>query len=620
MQKTLEQTYQKLSQRDHVLKRPETYMGSIMPIAADMWVLDNPHDLSNIKIVKKSITYTPAFIKTFDEILTNASDHYWRDKSVKYIKIRFDGEKFEIENDGKGIPVEIHKKEKVYIPELIFGHLLAGSNFDDKEIRFGGGRNGLGAKITNIMSEKFIVETADSKFRYRQMFRDNMNPRKKGKAGIIESNRDYTKIQYWPDWERFDMKGLDDDTLSLLLKRVVDVAAYCPKVKISFNGKHIPIKNIRDWMKLHIEEESDLYYEELDERWQIGVSKAPDVMFEQASIVNGISTHRGGTHVNKIALDLSKLLYEHLAKRHKKLKFTWNNVKSNLFLFVISKVPNPTFDTQTKEYLTTPISKELLDLDFSDSFIKKVIKSNICQTIIDWIEAKELQELNKEHKKLRASKVEKLIDAKSSNVVGKQLFIFEGDSAKSSFRKFRDPQKQGAFPLKGKFLNVSEVKASRVIENAEAKNLIAALGLHLGLPVDINELRYQKVYITADADVDGDAISALLINFFFKFWPELFHQGRIYKVYTPLLVAKKARTTKYFYYEEDYEKWSKTVDLTKWNIEYKKGLASLEDGEYRQMIQSPEVVQLKPDKNSKLNLDCWFGNNSQFRKDKLLKR
>ncbi|MFV2016559.1 MAG: ATP-binding protein, partial [Candidatus Heimdallarchaeota archaeon] len=353
LQKTLEETYQKLSQRDHVLKRPETYMGSILPISADMWVLENPHDFKSIKIVKKQITYTPAFIKTFDEIITNASDHYWKDKSVKYIKIKFDGEKFEIENDGKGIPVEMHKKEKVYIPELIFGHLLAGSNFDDEEIRFGGGRNGLGAKITNIMSNRFVVETADGKQRYRQSFRDNMHPRKKGKAGIIESNRDYTRIQYWPDFKKFGMNGVDDDTLALILKRIIDVAAYCPNVKISYNGKVLPIKNIKDWMKLHILADSDLFYLDLDSRWQIGVSKTQDVTFEQVSIVNGISTHRGGTHVNKIALDLSKLLHEQLAKKHRKLKFSWNNVKSNLFLFVISKIPNPTFDTQTKEYLTT---------------------------------------------------------------------------------------------------------------------------------------------------------------------------------------------------------------------------------------------------------------------------
>jgi len=571
----------------------------VKPIVSDMWVLENPHDLSNIKVIKKSVKYTPAFIKIFDEILTNASDHYWRTKK-------------------DGIPIKKHKKEKVYIPELIFGHLLAGSNFDDSEKRYGGGRNGLGAKLTNIFSTKFIVETADGQYKYRQSFQNNMHPRKKGRPSIAETNRKYTRIKYWPDWEKFEMIELDDDTLSILLKRVVDVAAYCPNVQVSFNGKVIPVKSIKDWMKMHLTDDTEFYYDKLDKNWEIGVAKSSESIFDQVSVINGISTHRGGTHINKISMDLSKLVYEQLAKRHKKLKFTWNNVKSNLFLFVIGKVPNPSFDTQTKEYLTNTITKEILDLQFDSKFITKIVKSDICQSIIDWIEAKELQELNRQSKKLKKIKVAKLIDAKSTKNTDKELFIFEGLSALSSFRKFRDPQTQGAFPLKGKFINVSEIKATRVIENDEAKNLIAAIGLHIGQQVDESELRYKRILITADADVDGDAISALLINFFYKFWPELFEQKRIYKVYTPLMVAKSGKKIKYFYNEYDFEKWSNTEDLKKWNLEYKKGLASLEDLEYKDMIRKPVAVEITVDDVAKESLSIWFGNNSQLRKKKLL--
>jgi DNA topoisomerase-2 len=369
---------------------------------------------------------------------------------------------------------------------------------------------------------------------------------------------------------------------------------------------------------MHLKDETDFYYDQLNKNWEIGVAKSNESIFDQISVVNGISTHRGGTHINKISMELSKIVYEQLAKKYKKLKFTWNNVKSNLFLFVIVKVPNPTFDTQTKEYLTTTITKEILDLEFKDQFIKKIVKSDICQTIIDWIEARELQELNRQSKKLKKIKVAKLIDAKSTKNTNKELFIFEGLSALSSFRKFRDPQTQGAFPLKGKFINVSEIKATKVIENEEAKNLIASIGLHIGQEVNEEELRYKKIYITADADVDGDAISALLINFFYKFWPELFKQKRIYKVYTPLMVAKSGRKVKYFYNEQDFETWAEKIDLSKWSLEYKKGLASLEDVEYKDMIRNPHVVEIKIDESTKENLLCWFGNNSKLRKEKLL--
>jgi DNA topoisomerase-2 len=621
IKKNLTDTYQKLTQREHVLKRTETYAGSVKPITADMWVVENPEDLSNVKIVKKAITYTPAFIKIFDEILTNASDHFWRTKKVKNIKIKFDGQKFEIENDGPGIPIAMHPKEKCYIPELIFGHLLTGSNFDDTEQRFGGGRNGLGSKITNILSTKFIVETSDGKQKYKQIFRDNMLEKRVGKPSITPSQREYTKIVFYPDWKLFEMDGMTNETLGLIMKRIVDVSVYCPNVRVTYNGKLIPIKNLKDWMQMHLGEETELFTQKIDDNWEIGVAKAPDVSFEQVSVVNGISTHRGGNHVNKIAGDLSKEIHEILQKRNKKLKFNWGNVKNNLFVFVVGKIVNPTFDTQTKEYLTNNMTKEVLDQNYPVTFVNKIVKSSICQSILDWIEARELQVLKRMNKQLKAVRVPTLIDAKSKDRQKCTLYIFEGLSALSSFRKFRDPQTMAAFPLKGKFLNVSDMTPQKILENKEVQNLVAAVGLHVGQKVDYDQLRFNKIYISTDADVDGDAISGLLINFFYRHWPELFDDKKIFKIYTPLTVAKRGRETKYFYTEEEFVKWSSNgaaKTLNQWNIEYKKGLASLEDPEYKKMIQDPTLIEIHPDKNSLENLDIWFGKSSSDRKIKLL--
>lgn len=176
--KNASEVYQKLSQREHVLKRPDTYIGSVEAITQPMWVL-NPETKT---MVHRPITFVPGFLKIFDEILVNASDNKINDPTMDSIKVVIDREKntISVYNNGRGIPVEMHTKEGVMIPELIFGHLLAGSNFDDDQKKLTGGRNGYGAKLANIYSHEFIVETADkvNSKKYKQIFSNNMS--KKG--------------------------------------------------------------------------------------------------------------------------------------------------------------------------------------------------------------------------------------------------------------------------------------------------------------------------------------------------------------------------------------------------------------------------------------------------------
>jgi DNA topoisomerase-2 len=189
-------------------------------------------------------------------------------------------------------------------------------------------------------------------------------------------------------------------------------------------------------------------------------------------------------------------------------------------------------------------------------------------------------------------------------------------SALSAVRKFRDPQVFGAFPLKGKFLNVSEMKNTEVIKNDEVVQLMASLGIKLG--EEPKDMRYNKILIYTDADPDGDSIAGLLINFFNKYWPELVTEGKIFKVMTPLVVAKKGKEIMPFYTADDYLKWEAKTKMAGWNVEYKKGLAALEDDEYREIIHNPNLVQLTNDKQAKQSLEDWFGNDSAPRKERLL--
>lgn len=618
MAKKIEDVYKKLTQREHVLLRKNMYCGDPNTQEIDMYTVDDINNIENLKIIKKKIKYNAAFIKLFDEVISNASDAAIRYKNVTYIKTWVKDNTIIIENDCPkgGIPIQIHPKEKIYIPEMIFSHFLTGENYDDTDDKTLSGQNGLGIKLVNVLSKYFKIDLADGKKSYLQEFSNNLSEIKK--PIIKSSKKNYVSVTFQPDFKQFTgIDKIDNDSISLFLKRIVDLAAYNPKIKFYFNDQLIKIKSIKDWMKIHlIDEESEILIDESDKNWTYGVVKSPSEQFEQISIASSVSTYRGGTHVNYISLNLSKLIADSFSK---KIKANWVDVKNKIMLFLICKIPLPTFDSQTKESLTNNISKELLNgFVISDSLIKKIMKSEIVQSILEEIELKELRELNRIQKNLQTVKVESLIDAKGKNRGECVLGIFEGLSALSAVRKSRDTNIFGAFPIRGKFLNVSELSPNIVIKNEEVKNLISAIGIQLGNKVNIENLRYGKIYIYTDSDFDGDAIAALLINFFYKYWPELFEQGRIYKVSTPLLLAIRGKETKYFYTLEDYDKWATTVNVNQWLIEYKKGLGSLSSESYSVIINDPNLIQLTPDKLANMNLDIWFGKDSNKRKEKLI--
>ena len=202
------ETYQKLSQLEHILKRPDTYIGSVEKTKTEMWCFDAETE----SMVFKEVTIVPGLYKIFDEILVNAADNKIRDPSMKNIRVKIDAENniIEVMNDGKGIPIEMHTKENMYIPELIFGNLLTSSNYDDDQKKVTGGRNGFGAKLCNIFSTQFEVETADLNMGklYKQSWTNNMSNVSKPKITTLRTKKEYTKITFRPDLSKFDMDCL----------------------------------------------------------------------------------------------------------------------------------------------------------------------------------------------------------------------------------------------------------------------------------------------------------------------------------------------------------------------------------------------------------------------------
>jgi DNA topoisomerase-2 len=604
--KEISKKYQLLDEIEHVLKRPGMYIGSTKPHTANEWIL------ADGLYTKEELTYNPGFLKLFDEIISNSVDEHKRTGKINQIKVAVTGTSISIWDNG-GIPVLQHPEHKVWIPELIFSNLRAGSNFNDDEGRTVAGTNGVGASLVNIFSKKFVVETADSKNRFLQVFSDNMA--KRTQAKITKSSQGFTEITYEPDLARFELKKLDDSHLKMMRKRVIDIAAANPGLKLEFNGEKFKFKTFKEYVDLYTP--NPVWERSKD--WEVAFGASKDG-FQSISFVNSIGTKDGGTHESYILNQVIEGLRVLIKKKHK-VEVKPSEIKNHVFLFINCTVINPAFSSQTKEKLITEPKDFGTRHEITDKFVKAVFASEVVESLLDWIEqkkaAEERAELRKLNKSLATTKVLKLIDAKGKDRNKCSLGIFEGMSALSAVRKFRDPQTFGAFPLKGKFINVSEMANSGVIQNDEAVQLMASLGIKLG--EEPGDLRYGRIYIYTDADPDGDSIAGLLINFFNKYWPELFDQGRIFKVMTPLVVAKKGKDVIPFYSNDEYSAWEKKTGAKGWDVEYKKGLAALEDIEYRDIIHSPVLVKLQNDKQYKESLNDWFGTDSGMRKEKLLK-
>jgi len=638
MPKRIEDTYQKLTQREHVLLRSGMYIGSTKKQTEELWVADENSD-GSIQMTKRIVEYSPGFMKIFDEILTNATDHSFRDPTVNTIKIDYDQLSGEISvwNNGKGIPVQLHKEHNIYVPELIFGQLLSGSNYDDNDTRTGAGTNGLGAKIVAIYSKKFVVETIDSdeKRRFIQEFTNNMSERSKAKI-TSNSGKSFTKITFIPDYSRFEMSGLEHDTILLIRKRVLDcIACTNNNVQIYLNGQRLQGKGFSDYIGYFFEN-AKIINESYTDRikysngktveytWEYAI--VPYSQYEQVSFVNGNATIQGGKHVDYILYQIINR-YKKMLEDKKKLKeLKPNFIKDKFFLFLRSTVANPSFNSQTKEQLTTPSKDFGCIITVSDQFINKLYKSSITDEIVEFCKLKESSSLSKitDGKKTNKIYIPKLEDALWAGTAKSDqctLILTEGDSAKTFAmwgRSVVGPEKYGCYPLRGKFLNLRDASISQLIGNEEINNVKQIIGLKQDKDYkNTSDLRYGKVMLLTDSDVDGSHIKALLVNFFHYWWPSLIKLDYIQTLRTPIVKAIKGKKIMEFFTEQDYLKWKETgVNLNTYQIRYFKGLGTSKKDDAKETFR--RIDNLKVDyyyKNEKCDESILLA----FDKDKNIK-
>ena len=625
MSESLELTnkYQQKTDKQHILDNPDTYIGSVEKVDSHMWVLTEEK-----KIQLKEINYIPGLFKLFDEGIVNSRDHVVRMEQNKEensipvsnieVTITEDGT-ISIMNDGNGIDVAEHPEYKIWIPELIFGHLRTSTNYDKTEKKIVGGKNGFGFKLVLIWSTFGSIETVDHKrgLKYCQEFSQNLDIIHKPKITKCKT-KPYTKVTFKPDYQRLGLEGLSEDMICLLKRRVLDIASITNKsVKVKLNGELIGIKNFSQYIDYYIgkKEEKQRNHEESNERWEYCISLANE--FTQVSFVNGIHTSKGGKHVDYIINQIIKKLVEYIEKK-KKVKVNPSSIKEQLFLFLRCDIENPSFDSQTKDYMNTPASKFGSSCIVSDKFIEKIAKMGVMDMACDLTEIKETKIAKKsdgtKSKNIRG--IPKLLDANwaGTDMSGScSLILCEGDSAKAgivSGLSTEDRNSIGIYPMKGKILNVRGKLQKEISENKEIIEIKKILGLELNkvyTQEEVNKsLRYGKILFLVDQDLDGSHIKGLCINLFQCEWPSLLKiPGFIGFMNTPILKAKKKLEELLFYNDGEYQQWKET-NPQGYNIKYYKGLGTSTGKEFKEYFQNKKIVEFQYQEESDNQMDMIF--------------
>ena len=626
--------YQKMSDKEHILKKPDTYIGSIEMTEAETFVYDS----ATSSIVHRTIHYIPGLYKLFDEGAVNSRDHFVRqEQAIRDAKpdalpvtcIEFeisDDGTISITNDGNGIDVAQHPEHKLWIPEMIFGHLRTSTNYDEnKKEKIVGGKNGFGFKLVLIWSSWGRVETVDHirGLKYIQEFKNNLDEICPPKITKCTTSKPYTKVSFRPDYARFGIEGLTPDMRALFEKRIYDIAAITDKsVKVKYNGAIIPVKHFQQYIDLYIgaKGETKRIYESPDPRWEYVVSLAPNGEFQHVSFVNGIYTQKGGKHVEYIMNQIVRKLTEYI-KAKKKVDVKPTTIKEQLAIFLRCDIDNPSFSSQSKDEMGTAVASFGSTCKVSDEFIEKLAKMGVMDAACALTEVKE----NKAAKKTDGTKtrtirgIPKLIDANyaGTDKSAQCTVIFcEGDSAKAgivSGLSREDRNFIGVYPMKGKMMNTRGEALKKIAENNEITEIKQILGLEVGrkyTPDDVKyRLRYGKVLFMTDQDLDGSHIKGLGINMFQSEWSSLTEiPGFIGFMNTPILKAKKGAQEKVFYNEGEYRAWKEANESseaagggggvvaaanaqpTGWSIKYYKGLGTSTGKEFKEYFEHKKIV------------------------------
>ncbi len=623
-------SYSQYEQKEHIYNITDTYIGSDEKMDRTERVLD----IEAMKFYEKEITLPEGVENIYVEISANAGDNVARStrNNVRAGKVTITVDKTRvcIRNGGIPIPVEIHPVKKIWAPEMIFGHLLTSSNYDKNKVRTECGRNGFGAKLTNIFSKFFQITIGDphNKKHYKQIWRNNMNDKEEPVITKYPGNSPgFVEVIYEMDFERFGYKEFPDEAIELFARHAADMSFTC-KVPVIFNGHKFQVTKIKDYAKLYVGEEaiktSVMYYKwpknvEVENKRGVDYATESDAMplieicavdtpdnAMNVSFANGKWTRNGGVHADSAFKAISKDIIDtinHTGKGKKKersFKITSSDVKKHVSLFINCWVENPKFDNQYKTALRSPTPKITID----EKALKPILKWELLARLYAELDAKHFKEASKSDGKKRGNiSVNKLEDANEAGFAGSlkcTLYITEGDSAMGfavqALKHIPGGRKHvGIFPLKGKPINVMNATVLKISKNSEIISLKKALGLREKIDYTIEEnfktLRYGQLLILADSDDDGKHILGLVLNLFHCKFPSLLARNYVKYLRTKIVNVKKGKRSIKFYTQHDYDIWKKkTKDYEKWSVKYFKGLGTSTKEDIAEEFTNPKIV------------------------------
>ncbi len=570
------------------------------------------------------VSWVPAVFTAFREILDNALDEIALGYGNR-IDVTYDADKmvFSVQDNGRGISIEWDEKNKMHKATLALSQIMAGRNFEERgDVA---GVNGIGASGVNFCSEWFKMEIWRDNQSFTQRFKEGQIRLVVPKPTIrdIKSDKTGTKVSFKLSNKVFSDMTLPED---FLYSRLYEVAMCNSLLKIYYNGIKIKVKPTLE--KTLFPNEKPMVIEIKEKGFRSKFLLKPNFSKgeEIHSVVNNIPAFNGGVHIETFRRVFYHELLDALSREAKKRKLKPNrsDLNDGLLIFNVTRMTAPSFDSQSKTRLISDQVAKIIKDHLED---KKLMKSLVTKNK-DWVDEifercaartqkKDASEVTKMSKKLLRGKVPELTDANGRDRSKCILFLAEGNSAIAGMKNARDAEIHGGLGLRGKILNVNGETPKKVLDNQSLAKIMNSLGLIIGEPANRRRMRYGKVYLAHDMDHDGFNIGALLVNFFYTYWPELFDPGKdpvFYVFNTPFIIAEKGKERKYWY-GSNYNEFNPS-DYKGWSITRAKGLGTLMEVDWEYSLANPDLYAIIDDGKMKESLDLIFnGKRADDRKD-----
>jgi len=558
-----------------------------------------------------------------NEIIDNSVDEFLAGFCNKIDVILEKDGSVTVKDNGRGIPVDMHKKG-ISAERIIFTTLHAGGKFNNNSYKISGGLHGVGASVVNALSKRFIVITYKDGFMYKDEYADGGNPQIKLKNGLLEklkpSKKTGTEINFLPDDSIFETIQFKPE---IIRKEIKELAYLNKGLKLTFHNKRDDkekeeffsnegiiglLKEITKEKNLALNETIYFNGKKDNTEVEVAIRYIKDFGETAISYCNNINTVEGGTHVSGFRTSFTRIINQYARElgflKEKDENFEGRDIRNGIVYIISIRYPNPQYEGQTKTKLGNSDVKNIVDeivaaasqnfFDRNREILEKVI--SIAEKSLDLRKAEERVRGKLLSKTMSLSVNGKLASCKSGNPEEKELFIVEGDSAGGSAKQGRDREFQAILPLKGKILNVEKQNTDNILKNMGIRTLISALGCGfgkgLGNDFNINKLKYGKIIIMADADVDGAHIRTLLLTFFYRYMRKLIHEGKIYIAMPPLYKVSRKKKDFYFYSDKelnDYIKNNKNII----SVQRYKGLGEMNPEQLWDTTLNPKTRILK---------------------------